>query len=407
MAENKQEQDMKAGGKVVVTGTGLGDPVKQQTTAELDALSTTTPVIPGAAKNGTYKHAKTEEVHGVSRSLWYYSWKRLKRNKLAMGGLIVTILLVIIALLADVLAPFDPNAQILEYATKESGFTGNVLLKKSDIPGAKPISIPIQDYREEGDVVKYTSDEGNELSIEKSRLYGNSAAEWHDEPTYLLGTDRYGRDVLSRLIYGARVSLKVAFFAELLSIVIGVLLGALAGFYRGWVDDVIMWFTNVVWSIPALLLIIAISIALGLGEWQTIIAIGVTGWVDMTRIVRGQFFSLRETEYVEATRALGLRNMRTIFRHILPNSLGPIIVIATAGFASAVIYEASLSFLGLGVQPPTSTWGQMILDGYGFIASGSNWGLTIYPALAIMIAVFAFNLFGDGLRDAFDPKLKR
>jgi peptide/nickel transport system permease protein len=168
-----------------------------------------------------------------------------------------------------------------------------------------------------------------------------------------------------------------------------------------------MWFTNVVWSIPALLLIIAISIALGLGEWQTIIAIGVTGWVDMTRIVRGQFFALRETEYVEATRALGLKNMRTIFRHILPNSLGPIIVIATAGFASAVIYEASLSFLGLGVQPPTSTWGQMILDGYGFIASGSNWGLTIYPALAIMIAVFAFNLFGDGLRDAFDPKLKR
>lgn len=407
MVENKQEQDMKAGGKVVAATTGLGDPVKQQTSAELAAQGTTTPVTPTNGKGGSYAHATTQETGGESHSLWYYSWKRLRRNKLAMAGLIVTVLLVVIALLADVLAPFDPNAQILEYATKESGFTGNVLLKKSDIPGAKPISIPIQEYREEGDVIRYTSDEGNELSIEKSKLHGTSAADWHDEPTYLLGTDRYGRDVLSRLIYGARVSLKVAFFAELLSIVIGVLLGALAGFYRGWVDDAIMWFTNVVWSIPALLLIIAISIALGLGEWQTIIAIGVTGWVDMTRIVRGQFFALRETEYVEATRALGLRNMRTIFRHILPNSLGPIIVIATAGFASAVIYEASLSFLGLGVQPPTSTWGQMILDGYGFIASGSNWGLTIYPALAIMIAVFAFNLFGDGLRDAFDPKLKR
>ena len=398
---------MKAGGKVVAATTGLGDPVKEQTSAELAAHGTTTPVTPTNGKDGAYPHAKSQEVSGQSHSLWYYSWKRLKRNKLAMAGLIVTVLLVVIAALADILAPFDPNAQILEYATKESGFSGNVLLKKSDIPDAKPISIPIQEYREEGDVIRYTSDEGNELSIEKSKLHGTSAADWHDEPTYLLGTDRYGRDVLSRLIYGARVSLKVAFFAELLSIVIGVLLGALAGFYRGWVDDAIMWFTNVVWSIPALLLIIAISIALGLGEWQTIIAIGVTGWVDMTRIVRGQFFALRETEYVEATRALGLRNMRTIFRHILPNSLGPIIVIATAGFASAVIYEASLSFLGLGVQPPTSTWGQMILDGYGFIASGSNWGLTIYPALAIMIAVFAFNLFGDGLRDAFDPKLKR
>lgn len=398
---------MKASGKVVTATTGLGDPVKQQTKAELAAHGTTTPVTPRSGKDGTYAHLKTEETGGESHSLWYYSWRRLKRNKLAMAGLIVTCLLVMIALLADVLAPYDPNAQILEYATKESGFTGNVLLKKSDIPGAKPISIPIQEYADQGDKIKYISDEGNELTIEKSRLYGTSEAQWHDQPTYLLGTDRYGRDVLSRLIYGARVSLKVAFFAELLSIVIGILLGALAGFYRGWVDDVIMWFTNVVWSIPALLLIIAISIALGLGEWQTIIAIGVTGWVDMTRIVRGQFFALRETEYVEATRALGLKNMRTIFRHILPNSLGPIIVIATAGFASAVIYEASLSFLGLGVQPPTSTWGQMILDGYGFIASGSNWGLTIYPALAIMIAVFAFNLFGDGLRDAFDPKLKR
>jgi peptide/nickel transport system permease protein len=208
-------------------------------------------------------------------------------------------------------------------------------------------------------------------------------------------------------MYGARVSLTVAFFSELLSIVIGVLLGAIAGFYRGWVDDVVMWFTNVVWSIPPILLVISISIALGLGFIQTVVAIGITGWVDMARIVRGQFFSLRETEYVEATKALGLSNMRAIFKHVLPNATGPIIVIATAGFATAIIYEASLSFIGLGVQPPTSTWGQMIYDGYGFIAAGSNWGLTIYPALAIMLAVFAFNLFGDGLRDALDPKLKR
>jgi peptide/nickel transport system permease protein len=251
------------------------------------------------------------------------------------------------------------------------------------------------------------SDEGNSLHIPISKLAGSSEKEWHKSPTYILGSDRYGRDVLSRLIYGARVSLTVAFFSELLSIVVGVFLGALAGFYRGWVDESINWLTNVFWSIPTILLVIAISIALGLGFVQTVFAIGITGWPDMTRIVRGQFFSLRETEYVEATRALGLGSLRTIFRHVLPNAIGPIIVIATAGFATAIIYEASLSFLGLGVQPPTSTWGQMIYDGYGYIAAGSNWGLTIFPALAIMLAVFAFNLFGDGLRDAFDPKLKR
>jgi ABC-type dipeptide/oligopeptide/nickel transport system permease subunit len=340
-------------------------------------------------------------------SLWYYSWRRMRRNKLAMIGLVITILLIIVAVFAPVIAPFDPNLQVLEYSTEPLGFHGNVLITKSEVDPSLTIPIPIAEFRVQGSRVIYTNDEGLDKSIPLSRLAGNSEQEWHKTPTYYLGTDRFGRDVLSRLMYGARVSLTVAFFAELCSLVIGVLIGSIAGFYRGWVDDGFMWFTNVVWSIPSLLLIIAISIALGLGMWQTIFAIGITEWVDMARIVRGQFFSLRETEYVEATKALGLSNKRTIFRHILPNSLGPIIVIATAGFANAIIYEASLSFLGLGVQPPTSTWGQMIHDGYGFIAAGSNWGLTIFPALAIMMAVFAFNLFGDGLRDAFDPKLKR
>jgi ABC-type dipeptide/oligopeptide/nickel transport system permease subunit len=344
---------------------------------------------------------------GVSRSPWYYSWKRLKRNKLAMAGMWVTILLAIIAILADIIAPFDPNLQVLEYSTKESGFRGNVIMRLNDLEGKEPIPIPIQSFKIEGTDIIYITDEGNTRRLPLTKLAGSDESQWHKQPTYYLGTDRYGRDVLSRIIYGARVSLTVAFFAELLSICIGVVLGALAGFYRGWVDDIIMWLTNVVWSIPSLLLVIALSIALGLGFTQTVIAIGITGWVDMTRIVRGQFFSLRETEYVEATKALGLGSVRTIFRHVLPNAIGPIIVIATAGFASAIIYEASLSFLGLGVQPPTSTWGQMIYDGYGFIAAGSNWGLTIYPALAIILAVFAFNFFGDGLRDAFDPKLKR
>jgi len=339
-------------------------------------------------------------------SLWYYSWRRLRRNKLAIAGLCITIVLIFIAVFASFIAPFDPNMQVLEYSTKPIGFQGNVLLSKSEVDPSQTIPIPIGEYRIQGNKVIYTTDDGRDKSIPISKLAGSSEKEWHKTPTYYLGSDDKGRDVMTRLMYGARISLSVAFFAELCSLIIGILIGSISGFYRGWVDDVLMWFTNVVWSIPSLLLIIAISIALGVGLWVTIIAIGVTEWVDMARIVRGQFFSLRETEYVEATKALGLSNMRTIFRHILPNLLGPIIVIATAGFANAIIYEASLSFLGVGVQPPTATWGKMIKDGYGYITS-PNWGLTVFPALAIMLAVFAFNLFGDGLRDAFDPKLKR
>ena len=353
-----------------------------------------------------YKDKFTEaEKQKASRSLWYYSWLRFKRNKLAASGSVILILLIFVAVFAPFIAPFDPVDQTLEYATKPSGFKGNVLVKKA-IDGVDFIPIQkIDDITQ--DSVYYSDYNGKPSVISRLELVEGSQNDWHREPKYILGTDRYGRDILSRLIYGSRVSLSVGVISESIAIVIGVLLGALAGYFRGRTDSVIMWLINVVWAFPSILFIIALSVVLGKGFWQSFVAIGLTGWVDIARIVRGQFFSLRETEYVEATRALGYKSSRIIFRHILPNTIGPIIVTGTAGLATAIIFEASLSFLGLGVQPPTPSWGQMVFDGYKYIVAGTNYGLALYPSIAIMITVFAVNLIGDGLRDAFDPKMKR
>jgi len=220
---------------------------------------------------------------------------------------------------------------------------------------------------------------------------------------FLLGTDRYGRDYLSQLIIGARVSLSVGFIAVIISLVIGILLGSLAGFFRGWVDQFIIWFINVVWSIPTLLLVIAITFALGKGFWQVFIAVGISMWVEVARIVRGQIFSIREKEFVEAGKALGFSNFRVIFHHILPNIMGPVIVISAANFASAILIEAGLSFLGIGVQPPMPSWGGMIKENYAYIILDSAY-LAILPGIAIMLMVLSFMIIGNGLREALDVK---
>jgi len=345
------------------------------------------------------------ELERASKSLWYYSWTRFKRNKLAMAGLFILTMLIFIAITADFISPYDPIKQTLEYSTKPSGFTGNVLVKKG-FDGVDFIAIKSVN-RITADSVFYTSFENLNLGIALAELNGKTESDWHKEPKYYLGTDRYGRDILSRLLHGSRVSLSVGVISESIAIAIGVLLGALAGYFRRKPDALIMWLINVVYAFPSILFIIAISVVLGKGFWQSFVAIGLTGWVDIARIVRGQFFSLRETEYVEATRALGYKSGRIIFKHILPNTMGPIIVTGTAGLATAIIFEASLSFLGLGVQPPTASWGQMVFDGYKYIVAGTNWGLAVYPSVAIMLTVFSVNLIGDGLRDALDPKMKR
>ncbi|MBD0332351.1 MAG: ABC transporter permease [Chitinophagaceae bacterium] len=220
---------------------------------------------------------------------------------------------------------------------------------------------------------------------------------------YYLGTDRYGRDILSRLIIGTRVSLSVGLITVLISLTLGISLGAVAGYFRGRTDDIIMWLINVIWSIPTLLLVFAITLLLGKGFWQVFVAVGLTMWVNVARLVRGQVLATRELQYVEAAKVLGFSDFRIIARHILPNILGPILVIAASNFASAIVIEAGLSFLGVGVQPPQPSWGLMIKENYNFIIT-QNPMLALAPGFAIMLLVLAFNLVGNGLRDALNVR---
>ena len=259
--------------------------------------------------------------------------------------------------------------------------------------------IPI---RMKADSVQFSDIYGTKHSILLADLQ-QKASKQIIQKTYYLGTDRYGRDVLSQLIIGARVSLSVGFVSVFIALIIGVFLGAVGGYFRGKTDDAIMWFINVVWSIPTLLLVIAISFALGAGFWQIFIAIGLTMWVDIARVVRGQVISLREKEFVEASKALGFKSLTIIFKHILPNITGTIIVVAAANFASAILTEASLSFLGIGVQPPMPSWGTMIKENYGYIILDYAY-LAIIPGVAIMLLVLCFMLLGNTIRDVLDVK---
>lgn len=338
-----------------------------------------------------------------------------------MAGLFCILLSILIAISAYWIAP-DPtpnaNRMILEVSGQSPGFSMPFLkLRKEDVRqvnvwertlNGKPdiyTYIPITGYTETQDSIiiqKFVDDGVSErISFAKSLLPANGKVV--ERKTFWLGSDKYGRDILSRLIVGTRVSLSVGTIAVLISLTLGIMLGAIAGFYRGWRDDVIMWFINVVWAIPTLLLVFAITLVLGKGFWQVFVAVGLTLWVSVARMIRGQVFSIRELEYIEATRALGYSHFRTITRHILPNVLGPVLVMGASNFASAIVIEAGLSFLGVGVQPPQPSWGLMIKENYNFIVT-NNPLLAIVPGLAIMILVLSFNLLGNGLRDALDVR---
>lgn len=219
---------------------------------------------------------------------------------------------------------------------------------------------------------------------------------------HLMGTDGLGRDVFTRMLYGSRISLMVGFVAVGIATVIGIILGAIAGFYRGWVDTVIMRIVDVMLSIPTFFLILAVIAFLTPSIWNIMIVIGLTSWMGVTRLVRAEFLSLRNREFVLAAQALGAKDARLIFRHLLPNSLTPIIVSSILGIASAVLVESGLSFLGLGVQAPQASWGNILTDGKEYIQFA--WWLSLFPGLAILITVLGYNLLGDGLRDAYNPR---
>ena len=355
-----------------------------------------------------------------SQSFQAAAWRRLKKNKGAVFGLIVIILAVLVAVFAYFIAP-DPspyaNRIILEIGGEKPGYKQPFIKIKKDkdvvttsfvtqlVSGKEDVYyyVPIVNYEQKEDsiIVQKYIDEG----VNERLAYHNSQTAASPVVTnkFLAGTDKYGRDILSRIIVGTRVSLSVGLITVIISLSIGLILGSLAGFYRGKMDDVIMWFINVIWSIPTLLLVFAITLALGKGFWQVFIAVGLTMWVNVARLVRGQVLGVRELEYVEATRALGFSNFRTIVRHIWPNIMGPVMVIAASNFASAIVIEAGLSFLGVGVQPPMPSWGLMIKENYNFIIT-QNPMLALAPGFAIMLLVMAFNLLGNGLRDALNVR---
>ena len=356
-------------------------------------------------------------------------WKRLKKNKGALFGLVVIILAALIAVLGYLIAPDNsPNAdlQTVEIQARKPGYTQRFLKipdKKNDRTGWFTTILngkredyrylPITKYLVKNDslIVNKFIDEDTTVvqSYSIAALTNNHPdkliAQNIITKKYWLGTDKFGRDILSRLIIGTRVSLAVGLIAVLISLTLGIILGALAGYYRGWVDEVIMWLVNVTWSIPTLLLVFAITMAMGKGFWQIFIAVGLTMWVSVARLIRGQVMAIKELEYVQAAKALGLKDSRIILRHILPNILGPVMVIAASNFATAIIVEAGLSFLGIGVQPPQPSWGLMIKENYNFIIT-HNPMLALIPGFAIMLLVLAFNLLGNGLRDAVDVKGK-
>jgi len=275
---------------------------------------------------------------------WRLFWRRFRKNKLALAGSLIIVVLFVVAAFAAVLAPHDPFA------------------------------------------------------IDTKKVLQPPSA------THLMGTDELGRDVLSRVIWGAKISLLVGFVAVGISVAIGILLGSLAGFYGGLIDSFIMRFVDVMLCFPTFFLILAVIAFWEPSIWKIMLVIGLTSWMGVARLVRAEFLSLKERDFVQAARVLGGRDSRIIIRHILPNSLAPVLVNATLGVAGAILVESALSFLGIGIQPPDPSWGNMLTAGKDNIEIA--WWLSFFPGFAIFVTVMGYNMLGEGIRDAIDPRLR-
>lgn len=399
---------------------------------------------------------------------FYYVKKRLFSNFTAMAGLVVILIACLFSLLGYLIMPDDtPNANdgAVQIAKKPPMFRAKLLKKRkhADIEivslwermlfGQESLYliVPITEYRIEGFRVYYKplgrvreesehlvnlikpvyigdhhlmdepDPEGNFKvesekvtyfdvhekvhTVSRAELLKEFEANNIEERTYVLGTDKMGRDMLSRLLFGFRISLAIGLLSVVISFFLGITLGAMAGFFGGWIDSLIMWFMTVIWSIPSIMLVIAISLALGnRGISVVFVAVGLTTWVEIARLIRGQIKELKEKQFVEAARALGVKNYGIVVRHIFPNIIGTIIVTISANFASAILIEAGLSFLGLGVQPPMPSWGMMVNEGFEVLGSKDSTHMILWPSIFISVMVLAFNLLGNGLRDAYDPK---
>ncbi|MGB2085877.1 MAG: ABC transporter permease [Flavobacteriaceae bacterium] len=338
---------------------------------------------------------------------------KVLRDPIGAVSLAYIIVVFFIALFASKLAPdFSENANQMHVSihSKPPGFTTKLLIIPSQ-DGSVLEEIPVVATRwEETQLFYQTQAMGKDYEVPLDRnnfplemTPSQIEQEYVVERTFYWGTDKFGRDLLSRMIFGSRISLSIGFIAVFISLFIGVLLGGLAGFLGGKTDQVMVWLINVMWSIPSLLMVIAITLALGKGYWQVFIAVGLTMWVDVARLVRGQVISIKEQPYIQAAHILSFSSISIFFKHIFPLLIPALIVISTANFASAILIESGLSFLGIGAQPPIPSWGGMIKDHFRYILLGKAY-LAVIPGVAIMSLVLAFMLLGNSLRDAMDVK---
>jgi peptide/nickel transport system permease protein len=389
-------------------------------------------------KNLLEKQSEEQLPESKPKTLWNEAFKRLKRDKLAMLGGSIIIIMILLALFAKLIAPYDPNIQFnngttaygmplplntyskkiaatrqdtsteftvrssIVFTDKNGGTVyrtvGNTRVKK----GVGQVEFPVAAISlKEAEI---TAGPGIEMTTLDRINHKFDSMKLNDDKYFTLGTDSNGRDSLSRLIWGTQVSLQVGILAIGVSTIIGVILGLISGYFGGWADLLIMRFTDIMMSIPDLLLVMAIVAIKGPSLWIIIMSIGIVSWTGIARIVRSQVFTVKEMEYIEAAKAAGSSDTPILFKHLLPNVIAPVIVVSTMGIAGAIMTEAALSFLGFGVKAPTASWGSMVNEGLGFFRD-APW-VPIIPGIAIAIAVFAFNLFGDGFRDAIDPKLR-